>query len=162
MSTTPAIKVRPKISWMLGRDLPDVMSIEAASFDFPWAEEEIRGHLRQYNCIGMVATADSNQQRKVILGFMIYELQKTTLEILDFAVHPHYRRMGVGTAMVDKLKGKLSSYRRTHIHVCTRETNLDAQLFFRSQGFVAHTVLREHYGDTGEDAYRFAVRFIDC
>jgi hypothetical protein len=34
-----------------------------------------------------------------------------------------------------------------------RETGLAAQYFFRSQGFRATEVVREHFGDTGEDAY---------
>jgi len=34
-----------------------------------------------------------------------------------------------------------------------RETNLDAQLFFRRMGFRAVSVLRDFYDDTVEDAY---------
>jgi ribosomal-protein-alanine N-acetyltransferase len=34
-----------------------------------------------------------------------------------------------------------------------RERNLDAQLFFKTQGFRAVSVLRHHYDDTEEDAY---------
>ncbi len=55
--------------------------------------------------------------------------------------------------MVAKLVGKLSSHRRTRIALSVRETNLFAQLFFRIQGFRAMEVVREHYQDTGEDAY---------
>ncbi|HEV3083032.1 MAG TPA: ribosomal-protein-alanine N-acetyltransferase RimI, partial [Gemmataceae bacterium] len=34
-----------------------------------------------------------------------------------------------------------------------RESNLPAQLFFKSQGFKAVRVLRRYYEDSGEDAY---------
>jgi ribosomal-protein-alanine N-acetyltransferase len=34
-----------------------------------------------------------------------------------------------------------------------RETNLPAQFFFRVLGFRAAEVVREHYQDSGEDAY---------
>ena len=34
-----------------------------------------------------------------------------------------------------------------------RETNLPAQFFFRVVGFRAIEVLREHFQDSGEDAY---------
>ena len=40
-----------------------------------------------------------------------------------------------------------------------RETNLAAQLFFRSSGFRAVSVLREFYEDTPEDAYLMQYRF---
>ena len=82
---------------------------------------------------------------------MIYELHKAKLHILNFAVHPHYRRYGVGGQMVSKLISKLSSHRRTRITLEVRETNLAAQLFFRAQSFRAIKVLRAFYEDSGED-----------
>ncbi|MCA9081140.1 MAG: ribosomal-protein-alanine N-acetyltransferase RimI, partial [Planctomycetaceae bacterium] len=42
---------------------------------------------------------------------------------------------------------------RNEILLEVRERNLDAQLFFRNQGFRAISVLRCHYDDTEEDAY---------
>jgi len=88
-----------------------------------------------------------------IVGFMIYELHKSKLRIINFAVHPNYRRNGVGVQMIARLADKLSQQRRQEITLEVRETNLPAQLFFRSQGFRAVNVLREHYTDTAEDAY---------
>ena len=40
-----------------------------------------------------------------------------------------------------------------------RETNLDAQLFFRENGFRAVSVLRSYYSDTPEDAYLMQYRY---
>ena len=60
---------------------------------------------------------------------------------------------GVGHQMIGKLVGKLSSHRRTRIALYVRETNLASQLFYRVQGFRAVEVAREHYQDTGEDAF---------
>ena len=150
MSTVPTAKalVRVHIRWMIRRDMPEVLAIEHASFDFPWCEEEFLRVLRQRNCIGMVA-----EQGERVVGFMIYELHKAKLQVLNFAVHPDCRRQGVGHQMVAKLVGKLSSHRRTKIALSVRETNLTAQLFYRVQGFRASGVLREQYEDTGEDAY---------
>jgi ribosomal-protein-alanine N-acetyltransferase len=61
--------------------------------------------------------------------------------------------MGVGNQMVAKLVGKLSSHRRTRIILHVRESLLQAQLFYRVQGFRATEILREYFEDTGEDAY---------
>jgi ribosomal-protein-alanine N-acetyltransferase len=55
--------------------------------------------------------------------------------------------------MAEKLVSKLSSHRRVRIVSEIRETNLDAQLFFRSAGFRATGVSREFYSDSGEDAF---------
>lgn len=144
---------RAHIRWMIRRDMPEVLSIECDSFGFPWLEEHFIRCLRQRNCIGMVAEHDER-----VVGFMVYELNKTKIHVLNFAVAREYQRQGVGTAMVKKLKQKLSAGRRTRIVLEVRETNLAAQLFFRASGFRAVSVLHNFYEDTPEDAYLFAYR----
>jgi ribosomal-protein-alanine N-acetyltransferase len=94
-----------------------------------------------------------------VVGFMIYELNKTRIQVLNFASAPDFQRRGVGTQMVGKLIGKLSAQRRTRITLEVRETNLPAQLFFREAGFRAVSVLRDYYEDTPEDAYLMQYRF---
>ena len=153
MSTvpTPKAQVRVHIRWMIRRDMPEVLAVEHASFEYPWCEEEFLRVLRQRNCIGMVA-----EYGERVVGFMIYELHKNKLQVLDFATHPEFRRTGVGHQMLAKLVGKLSTHRRTRIVLHVRETNLSAQYFYRIQGFRALEVAREHYADTGEDGYVMA------
>jgi ribosomal-protein-alanine N-acetyltransferase len=133
---------------MIRRDMPEVLTIEQGSFEFPWCEEEFLRVLRQRNCIGMVAELGDR-----IAGFMIYELHRSKIQLLDFATHPEFRRAGIGRQMVSKLVSKLSSQRRQRIGLFVRETNLPAQFFFRVMGFQAVEVLREHYPDSGEDGY---------
>lgn len=137
-----------QIRWLIRRDMADVLRIEHESFEFPWTEEDFLSCLRQRNCIGMVA-----EHEQQIVGFMIYELHKSKLNILNFAVADEARRSHVGTQMVQKLVDKLSQQRRNEIILEVRETNLSAQLFFRNHGFRAVSILRGHYDDTTEDAY---------
>jgi ribosomal-protein-alanine N-acetyltransferase len=141
------------IRWMIRRDLPFVLNIENASFEFPWTEDEFIRCLRQRDCIGMVA-----ERNEDVAGFMIYELHKNRIHILSFAVHPDYRRQGIGQSMIDKLVSKLAYQRRNRIVLEVRETNLDAQLFFRQLGFRATSVLRSFYEDTPEDAFLMQYR----
>jgi [ribosomal protein S18]-alanine N-acetyltransferase len=154
MDSVKKQEVRVHIRWMIRRDMAEVLEIEQKSFEFPWSEDDFIRCLRQRNCIGMVAEMDDR-----VVGFMIYELHKTRLHILNFAVHPDHRSRHVGTQMVEKLVGKLSSQRRNRILLEVRETNLIAQVFFRSAGFRAISVLREFYEDTPEDAYLMEYRF---
>lgn len=137
-----------QIRWLIRRDMQDVLEIERESFEFPWSEEDFLCCLRQRNCIGMVAESDDR-----IVGFMIYELHKSRLHVLNFAVSSEFRRAGVGQKMIQRLVDKLSQQRRKEIVVEVRESNLAAQLFFQSQGFFAISVLRGRYDDTTEDAY---------
>lgn len=141
-------ELRVHIRWMIRRDMPEILEIEKQSFEFPWNDNDFVRSLRQRNCIGMVAECDDR-----IVGFMIYELHKTRLHILNFAVHPDHRRNGIGEKMTSKLVSKLSSQKRTRILLEVRETNLMAQVFFRKVGFRAISVLRDFYDDSVEDAY---------
>jgi [ribosomal protein S18]-alanine N-acetyltransferase len=147
------------IRWMIRRDMPEVLAIEKAAFPFRWTEEDFIHYLRKRNCIGMVAELPSPDNDGKVAGFMLYELYKSRLEIINFAVDPKVSRRTVGAQMVAKLVDKLSSHRRTHVALSVRENNLPAHLFFRSQGFLAVEVLRGHYEDSGEDGYRFVRRF---
>lgn len=142
------------IRWMIRRDMPAVLGIESECFEFSWTEDDFIRCLRQRNCIGMVAEQDDQ-----IVGFMIYELHKNRLHVLNFAVAASHRRRGVGKAMLGKLLSKLSHERRNRIMLEVRETNLEAQLFFKGLGFRAVSVLRDFYEDTDEDAYLMQYRY---
>jgi ribosomal-protein-alanine N-acetyltransferase len=156
MSSQSKSEVRIHIRWMIRRDMAEALAIEAESFEFPWSEEDFIRCLRQRNCIGMVAELDDR-----VVGFMIYELHKNRLHVLNFAVAGAFRRQGIGAQMIAKLIGKLSQQRRSRILLEVRETNLSAQLFFRASGFKAVSVLREFYDDTPEDAYVMQYRCQD-
>lgn len=149
MKTTIDVHIR----WMVRRDMPEVYAIERYCFEFPWPDEDFIRAMRQSYNVGMVA-----EHRGKVVGFMIYRLEKTKLHVINFAVHPDYQRKSVGSQMCRKLIGKLCSQRRTRITLEIRETNLDAQLFFRELGFKALTILRDFYDDTDEDAYLMQYR----
>ena len=91
MSTgrTEKEQVRVHIRWMIRRDMPEVLQAEQESFEYAWTEEDFLRCLRQRNCIGMVA-----ERGEKVVGFMIYELHKSKLHVLNFAVAPSCRRNG--------------------------------------------------------------------
>lgn len=146
-------RMQVQVRWHIRRDMPEILEIENASFEFAWTEEDFLCCLRQRNCIGMVAERDHE-----VMGFMVYELLKSRLRILNFAVRPDCRRHSVGQQMMQRLVDKLFQQRRDEIVLHVRETNLAAQLFFRGRGFRAVSVVRGHYDDTTEDAYYMQFR----
>ena len=140
---------KTEIRWMIRGDMKRVCAIEYEAFEFPWLEEDFQKCLRQRNCIGMVAESGGR-----ILGYMVYELHKTRLEILDFAVGAEFRGQGIGRQLMDKLKTKLSQQRRTGLLAHVSEWNLEGQKFFAAMGFKATNVERGYFEINGEDAYR--------
>ncbi len=136
------------IRWCLRRDMAEILDIEQRCYPDPWDEEGFLKHLRQRNCIGMVAEVENQ-----IVGFMVYDMDPKEIHLLNFAVHPQFWRQGVGTKMFDKLRMKLSQQRRELIRLEVEEKNLKA--FFKSQpGCMATRVIRDHCDD-GQDAYVF-------
>jgi ribosomal-protein-alanine N-acetyltransferase len=155
MSKPVQKQIAVHIRWMIRRDMPQVLAIENANFDLPWPEEDFATTLRQRNCIGLVA-----EHGEKVVGFAVYEIHKTKIRLLNFAVHAAFHRRGVGTALIDKMKSKLSpeTGRRGRMVCEVRETNLDAQLFFRAMGFRAVSVLENFYELSPEAAYLFCYR----
>lgn len=148
MATSEQERLQIHVRWMIRRDMTEVLEIEQEAFEFPWSDDDFTRCMRQRNCIGMVAEmADS------VVAFMIYELHRSRLHVLNFAVRRSHRRLGIGTQMMEKLVGKLTPERRSRIVLEVRERNLPAQLFFRTLGYRAISVLKDFYQDTTEDAY---------
>lgn len=151
-------QVRFNVRWMIRGDMPRVLLIEQESFEFPWGEDDFLACLRQRNCVGMVAEIGNHSvvcPRGEIAGFMVYELHRHHMNLMSLAVAPEFRRLGIGGAMVAKLKAKLEQQRREAISTLIRERNLAAQLFFREQGFRTIGTHRNYFEDTTEDAYEF-------
>lgn len=148
MTTAAALQVGMRC--MIRKDLAPVAAIDRASFLLPWTETDFLTVQRQSHCHGMVVS-----YRRRVIGYWLMRLCPREVNVLHFCVSPEYRRMGVGRQMVDTLKDCLAPNGRTRIIMEIRESNTSAHHFFHSQGFRAVTVLREHYSDTGEDAYVF-------
>jgi ribosomal-protein-alanine N-acetyltransferase len=94
--------LRCHIRWIVSRDLPEVLAI-----DQEWTEFNFRENLRQVNCAGMVAEVGAQ-----VVGFVLYLLREKEIFIVRLKVHGEWQRKKVGTAIIEKLKLKLSSFRR--------------------------------------------------
>lgn len=147
-ATVPSYQVR----WLIKRDMTEVMRIEQQSFEFAWTEQDFLTALRQRNCIGRVV-----EMNREIVGFVIYEMHKKSVDVINLAVDPQWRRMGLGRALLQRVDDLLhvSRHRRDCVQCVVRDSNLTSQLFLRSTGFKATQVLRGHYDETNDDGYLF-------
>jgi ribosomal-protein-alanine N-acetyltransferase len=139
--------------------MDEVLAIENACFKSPWTEKEFLCALRNSNCIGIVF-----EDHHRILGFMIYELHKSRLHVLNMAVMPSRYRKKIGSKMVQMLVDQLSQQCRRLITANVRESNLGAQLFFQQCGFRCVETIKNAYDDCAEDAYvmRYRIEQWEC
>lgn len=152
--TEPAPQTLPtdvvSYRWLIRADLPQVLSIEQQSWEFPWTEEEFLDVLNpRHETVSMVA-----EKGFTIVGYMLYQLERDHFHLLNLAVHPDHRRQGIGAALMARMAKRIGPV-RTKIVADIRETNLPAQQFLRAIGMTATEVLRNFYEDCDDDAYRF-------
>jgi ribosomal-protein-alanine N-acetyltransferase len=146
---------RIDVRWLIRRDMDEVLRIENESFGVNrWSEAEFLACLKQRNCIGVTIVRDYSE----VLGFMIYQLSKQKLIILNIAVQPESRRQGYGRLAIQRLKDKLHQQRRTSVQAHVTEDNLNAHLFFSECGFRCEKTER---GDNGRDRLVFAYRITE-
>lgn len=136
--------------FMIRRDLPEILEINADNFECNWDEEDFLRSLRSRNTISRIAEVCGK-----VAGYIIYQYSSGQFQIINLAVSRQSRRLGVGSALLVKLISKPREYLK-RVQVNVAEANLPAQLFFRSHGFKAKKVLRGHFGS--QDAYVMVYR----
>jgi ribosomal protein S18 acetylase RimI-like enzyme len=140
------------IRWMIRRDAEECVRI--GSFGpCGWDVGTLLTHLRQRNCIGMVAEDSAGR----IVGHMVYTLEGECgagkLILHTLAVHPAYRRRKVGRNLLAKFAYKLNTHRRNYGVCVVPESALSAQLLLRSAGW--RWVATEPAAFGAEGGYRF-------
>ncbi len=78
-------------------DLPGVLSIERASYDFPWTEAIFRDCLRVgYHC----QVYDGHRSLR---GYGIMSVGAGECHLLNVCTHPDHRAQGLGSNLIDHL-----------------------------------------------------------
>ncbi len=152
MALADAVLIRP----LTAADLTQVAEVERHSFPNAWTVHEMRRFL---NCPSVAAFAATIEA--AVVGFAFVERCGAESHILNFAVHPDHRRGGVGRRLMETLRENARSQGATRIRLEVRETNVGAQVFYRTLGFRATRILRAHYRDSMEDGYRMEGPVLD-
>jgi len=147
MTNSSAELLKVHVRWLTEKDLDAVYDLEQKCSEKPWGPIEFANILMHSNCVGVVVEYQSE-----IIGYLIYEAQEKSIDISNIAVHPQFRRKGVASQMVARLACRLIHGARRALTLSVRESNLAAQLFFRSLGFKAVSIKRANQ-EMDEDSY---------
>ncbi len=137
-----------EIRWMVTADLERVVEIDRSDGERFWPMAVLKNVLRR-DVIGIVALVDGR-----VVGFAVFGFSAKMLVVKKLVVDPRFRRRGVGSAIVRKLKGKLMASKPT-MKVGIVETDLDALNFFKAQGFRAKIWAR-NAGPSGRDIFQMS------
>lgn len=129
-------------------DLEAVMEIEEKCFILPWSKlsflHELLDNERAYYYVAV-----KDQQ---ILGYIGMWIVLDEGHITNLAVHPSYRRQGVGRALLKNLAFEGKKMGLNYLTLEVRISNLPAQILYKEVGFVEAGVRPGYYQDNREDA----------
>jgi [ribosomal protein S18]-alanine N-acetyltransferase len=138
-----------------GRDLTRILEIERLAFPAPWTLASFERELTlPFSRIVVALPAGSLE----VTGFLCRWLIADECHVLNIAVHPDSRRLGVGTILISEA---INEARSTGVDVVTlevRRSNLAARQLYRKFEFEERR-LRRHYYGPGEDAIIMELRF---
>jgi len=142
------------------RDLPRILEIERLAFPSPWSLASFERELTLPFSRVMVATPQtgSSNDGSSIVGFLCRWLIADECHILNIAVHPDSRRLGIGTVLIAEAVNEAKSTGAGVVTLEVRRSNLPARQLYRKFEFEERR-LRRHYYGPGEDAIIMELHF---
>ncbi|KGK88897.1 30S ribosomal protein S18 [Clostridium sp. HMP27] len=132
-------------------DLEDIFSIyEISTLCFPisWSITSIKGELTSNTHARYVVAVEND----IVVGFAGLWIIVDEGHVTNIAVHPDFRRKGIGTLLMDKLMFISKNENLIGLTLEVRKSNLSAQNLYKQFGFIEEGVRRNYYSDNGEDA----------
>ncbi len=128
-------------------DLPTILQIEQASFPSPWKEGFFLHELHNQYSRVLVAELEGQVVGHLWCWFVVDEVQ-----ILNVAVHPRYRRRGIGKALLRDILAEARQGGVRSVSLEVRRSNASAIALYEGFSFRRVTVRRRYY-ENGEDAF---------
>ncbi len=139
-------------------DLRNVVMIEKLSFSIPWNEEMFKSELSLDFAYNFTCKLSLSGTGDILVGYMCVWLFHGEAHILNIAVHPDYRRMGLGTHLMQFF---IDFSRRTKVKTLTldvRSSNHPAIEMYRKLGFQKVGLRPHYYADNHEEALIMALK----
>jgi ribosomal-protein-alanine N-acetyltransferase len=137
-------------------DLPEVLAIENSSFPNPWRETTFRGEILNQS-ISFPLVIVHSLQRKVI-GYIIFWKVFEDVQINNIAVHPEFRRLGIGRVVLEYVIDQVRRDGAKFITLEVRPSNTAALTLYKKLGFKPISIRKGYYSNPNEDAFVLGVR----
>jgi [ribosomal protein S18]-alanine N-acetyltransferase len=126
-------------------DLPAVIAIERRSFPTPWSLAMFVLELSKPSGICLAAT-----EGEELVGYLVCSRYKDAWHLMNVAVAPHRRRLGIASRLIDRLFEITGEGAQITLEV--RVSNRSAIAMYERFGFRAAGIRPRYYHDNGEDA----------
>jgi len=131
-------------------DLDSVLEIEHLSFPHPWRLSTFIGELDNYPIsIPFVILHRPNER---LMGYIILWFIHEEVQISNFALHPDFRRLGIGEAVLHEILDKVVKEGAREIFLEVRPSNHIARSLYEKLGFQILGIRKNYYLSPVEDA----------
>jgi [ribosomal protein S18]-alanine N-acetyltransferase len=131
------------------RQIDDVLAIEEASFTNPWTREMYLSEMENPGVSYCFLAKDAHGQ---VVGFCSFWRVLDELHINNLAVKPEVRRLGAGTALLERVLDEGARFGARRVTLEVRRSNEPARLLYERFGFSVAGVRRGYYTKPVEDA----------
>ena len=128
-------------------DAPCVAKIERECFSVPFSESDILSYLE--NPIWRFLAAKISE---AVVGYISYTVILDECQIVNVATSPSFRKMGIGSKIIEAFLCELKSEGVKSAFLEVRESNLPAINLYKKFGFLEIGVSKNHYSKPTENA----------
>jgi ribosomal-protein-alanine N-acetyltransferase len=128
-------------------DLPQVIAVERRAFPTPWSLAMFVLELSKTSGTCLAARLGDGD----IVGYLICSRYDTVWHIMNVAVDPAHRRLGIASGLLARLLAERDGP-GARFTLEVRRSNTPAIELYEGFGFLAAGIRRRYYQDNGEDA----------
>lgn len=131
-------------------DMEAVMKLERLCFAYHWQEKQFRLALEKGAFMIYGIEID-----KKLVAYLAFSLIKDEMEILNLAVDPEYRRLGLATRLLSVVVRECLAKGMKYAFLDVKKSNRAARDLYVKFGFKQIGIRKNYYPDTKEDALLF-------
>jgi len=129
-------------------DLDALEKIERASYPTPWSRSMFASELAKQSSLSIAAVDPGGD----LIGYLVLSRYVDAWHVMNVAVDPSHRRLGVASAMLQRLFEDTRDDAERGYTLEVRVSNTAAITLYEHFGFVSRGVRRGYYTDNREDA----------
>ncbi|RDI73465.1 rimI: ribosomal-protein-alanine acetyltransferase [Gaiella occulta] len=129
-------------------DLDAIERIERASYPTPWSRSMFASELAKPSSLSIAAVTPDEG----LIGYLVLSRYVDAWHVMNVAVAPSHRRLGVASAMLEHLFEVTRGDEQRGYTLEVRVSNVPAVRLYERLGFVARGIRRGYYTDNREDA----------
>jgi [ribosomal protein S18]-alanine N-acetyltransferase len=141
------------IDAMTVADLPEVLTIEKASFKTPWSETLFYNEI--FKAIAVPRVAKINEK---VVGYLCANVIVDEGHILNLAVHPEYQGHKIASRLIQEVLETMRADNCRSVFLEVRVSNEEAQKMYEKFGFGLLGTRKNYYLSPVEDAVVMVLR----